>query len=126
MDHKNINDVEELDELTNVSMKIILHAGDARLKAEEAIELAKQKDINNALILLDEAQIDIRKAHTSQTTIIQNEMSGIKYDISLLFNHAQDTLMTVMSEIKLTRAIIELYEVVLEENRKRKQNELKV
>lgn len=115
MDHKNINDLEELDELTNVSMKIILHAGDARLKAEEAIELAKQKDIKNALILLDEAQIDIRKAHTSQTTIIQNEMSGIKYDISLLFNHAQDTLMTVMSEIKLTRAIIELYEVVLEE-----------
>ncbi|WP_232505357.1 PTS lactose/cellobiose transporter subunit IIA [Erysipelothrix larvae] len=92
-------------------MKIILHAGDARLKSQTAIDKAKIKKFAESYELLDAAQEDIVLAHKAQTDIIQSEMAGVYHGNSLLFTHAQDTLMTIMSEIKLTLAIIELFEI---------------
>lgn len=100
-------------ELIEVAMKIILHAGDARNNAEEAISLAKKEEFLGAREKIVEAKENIRLAHVAQTEVIQNEMSGSKYDISLLFNHAQDTLMTIMSEVKLVNSIIDLYELTV-------------
>ncbi len=100
-------------ELIKTAMKIIMHAGDARNNAEEAINLAKKEDFLNARKKMNEAKENIRLAHISQTKIIQNEMSGCKYDISLLFNHAQDTLMTIMSEVKIISSVIDLYELTV-------------
>lgn len=100
------------EEMLNVSMKIILHSGDARNKIEEALNLAKKFEFDRADLSLKEAGEDIRLAHVTQTKIIQNEMSGHKYEINLLFNHAQDTLMTVMSELRLTKSMIDLYKMI--------------
>lgn len=105
-------DHEVENELIEVAMKIILHAGDARIKIEEALDYAKAFEFNLAEETLIKAGEDIRLAHVTQTNIIQNEMSGQKYEINLLFNHAQDTLMTVMSELRLTKSMVELYKLV--------------
>ena len=51
--------------------------------------------------------------HRAQTEIIQNEARGIRYEYSMLFNHAQDTLMTINSEIELTADLILTFEVVM-------------
>lgn len=105
--------VESENELINVAMQIILHAGDARVKAQEAIDKAKKKEFDEAYKLIGAAREDIVLAHQSQTEVIQSEMAGVIHEQSLLFTHAQDTLMTIMSEIKLTQSIIELFELAI-------------
>lgn len=102
----------ETNELISVAMQIILHAGDARVKTENALEKAKALQFEEAKISIIDAKECIRLAHQSQTEIIQNETRGKTYSSSLLFNHAQDTLMTIMSEHKLAKEIIDLIEIL--------------
>ena len=106
-----MNEFSEENELVSVSMNIILHSGDARLDADLALNLVKEGDFEGAKAKLKEANENIRLAHASQTEIIQNECRGKSYDPCLLFTHAQDTLMTINSELKLVAHLIELFEV---------------
>lgn len=46
-----------------------------------------------------------------QTDAIQNETRGEKSEYSLLFAHAQDTLMTIYSEINIAKQLIKIFEV---------------
>lgn len=101
---------EQENELIEVAMQIILHAGDARIKTEEALEKAKQFDYEGAKTSLSEAKECLRLAHVSQTEVIQNETRGKTYEPCLLFSHAQDTLMTIMSEEKLAEQIVDLFD----------------
>jgi len=61
---------------------------------------------------MEEAQECIRLAHVSQTEVIQNETRGKSYEPCLLFAHAQDTLMTIMSEYNLAKQLIEFFEIM--------------
>ena len=45
--------------------------------------------------------------------VIQDEAQGIIHKPSLLFNHAQAHLMTIMSEVQTTKKLIELYELIV-------------
>lgn len=101
-------------ELIPVAMQIILHAGDARIKAEEALSFAKKFDFHHAEQCLKEADECIHQAHVAQTEVIQNETRGQAYNASLLFNHAQDTLMTIMTELKLVKEMIEMFKIINE------------
>lgn len=96
--------------LVEIAMQIILHAGDARIKTEQALHEAKKFNYKNAKDLLCEARECLRQAHISQTEVIQNETRGVTYEPCLLFNHAQDTVMTIMSEEKLAEQIVEMFE----------------
>lgn len=102
---------EQENELVEVAMQIILHAGDARIKTEEALSKAKTFDYEGAKASLTDAKECLRLAHVAQTQVIQNETRGKTYEPCLLFSHAQDTLMTIMSEEKLAQEIVELFEV---------------
>ena len=97
-------------ELVNVAMQIILHAGDARLRVEDALAQAKQFHFDEAKQKIAEAEECIHQAHVAQTEVIQNETRGKTYEPCLLFAHAQDTLMTVMSEIHLSEKMIQVFE----------------
>lgn len=99
-------------ELVSVAMQIILHAGDARIKVEEALKQAKQFDFTGAANRMKEAEECIHQAHVSQTEVIQNETRGKTYEPCLLFSHAQDTLMTIMSEFNLAKQLIEFFEIM--------------
>ncbi len=98
--------------LIQVSMNIILNAGDARNAAFKAIECAKKKDFDEAEKQIAAAEDAIREAHQAQTEVIQNEMSGENYELCILFIHAQDTLMTIKSELSMAKEIIDLYKTV--------------
>ncbi|VUX02252.1 Lichenan-specific phosphotransferase enzyme IIA component [Streptococcus constellatus] len=102
----------EENELIHVAMQIILHAGNARNYLNEALEYAKKFDFIQAEEKMAEASAEIILAHKSQTSTVQNEMSGKSYDYSLLFNHAQDTLMTVMSEINIGQQLIDILKLI--------------
>lgn len=97
-------------ELIEVAMQIILHAGDARIKTSEALAEVKKFNFEQAYACIKDAKECIRKAHIAQTEVIQDETRGKTYAYSLLFTHAQDTLMTINSEVKLANEMIELFQ----------------
>ena len=108
--------MDEQKELVQVAMQIILHAGDARNHATEALKAAKQFDFDLAEEKMKLANECITLAHKAQTETIQetiqNEMSGEKYEYSMLFAHAQDTLMTIMSEINMSTEMIDILKII--------------
>ena len=100
-------------ELVNVAMQIILHAGDARLRVEDALAQVKQFHFDEAKQKIAEAEECIHQAHNAQTEMIQSEIAGTEnIQPSLLFNHAQDTLMTIMSELNLAKELIAFFEIM--------------
>lgn len=102
--------MDENNPLILVSMDIILHAGDAREQVMKAFENCENNLFEEARKNLAIARDEITIAHKAQTEIIQAEMSGTKHEFCLLFIHAQDTLMTINSEINLTEKMIRMYE----------------
>ncbi len=104
--------------LIQVAMQIILHAGNARLHAADALASAKKNDFENAEELMKKAEEEIVLAHKAQTEVIQNEMSGQGYDYSLLFTHAQDTLMTIKSELTFSKELIDVLKIIDERTKR--------
>jgi cellobiose PTS system EIIA component len=105
-------------DMTEVSMIIIMNAGDARLIIKEALDYVAACDFEVAKEKLAEAKKKITAAHSAQTETIQGEARGEKVVFSLLFAHAQDTLMTIMSEWNTANHIVRLFEVYDERLRK--------
>jgi PTS system cellobiose-specific IIA component len=102
------------DELTKDAMQIILHAGDARNEATYAIDACLQGNQVEADKHMEQALDDIKQAHNTQTSLISAEAAGNGPKLSLLFIHAQDTLMTIMSEINMTKSMIKMYRKIQE------------
>lgn len=89
---------------------LILHGGNGRSAAMEAIHAAKDNNMDLAREKLKEASDSINEAHHIQTSLIQSEIGGNKTEISLLMIHAQDHLMNAMTVKDLAKEIVELYE----------------
>lgn len=104
--------MNEENELITAAMQIIMHAGNARNEALEALEEAKQFNFIEAEARMLKADESITMAHKSQTDIIQKEASGYGYEPSLLFAHAQDTLMTIKSELNLSKQLIDILKII--------------
>lgn len=99
------------DDLMQAAMQIIMHAGDAREANVEALELAAEGDFAKAREKWEKANEEIVIAHRIQTDSIQDEIrEDAPSEHSLLFTHAQDTLMTINSEILLTGKILNAFE----------------
>lgn len=97
------------EEKVQAAMSIILHAGDARAACMESLTAASEFNFDLAKEKLFEATKEITEAHKLQTNEIQDEAAGEKEsEYSLLFSHAQDTLMTVMSEINIAKQMLKL------------------
>lgn len=97
------------DELASVSMQVILHSGNARAKLFEAVDWASKANFEKADTCMDQANDELIQAHKSQTKTIQLEAEGIDIPYSVLFSHAQDTLMTAKTEQNLIKEMIKLY-----------------
>lgn len=91
-------------------MGLIMHGGDAKGKAVEAIRAAKVSDFDTAHQLLCEANDALNTAHKSQTALLTQEAAGENVELSLLLVHGQDHLMTALTFIDLAKEVIELYE----------------
>ena len=101
------------DRIIKVAMEIVIAAGDARLEAEKALDAVEQFDFDTARKHLEAARENIQKAHNAQTEIIQAEIACEEsFQPSLLFNHAQDTLMTIITEVNLTEKMVKLFDAL--------------
>lgn len=101
-----------MDEKTVQSaMTIILNAGDARVACKKALDAIADGNFEKAEEYMKEAHVKITVAHKVQTDTIQDETRGSTKEYSLLFAHAQDTLMTIYSEINIAKQMIKIFKV---------------
>jgi PTS system cellobiose-specific IIA component len=103
--------VKEMEYVEKI-MTLVAVSGEARSKAMEAIQLSKSGEYSEARTLITDAANTLRKAHKIQTTLIQEEAGGTKYEVTLLMVHAQDHLMTAMTVKDFASEFIDLYEKV--------------
>lgn len=103
------------DTVVQSAMQIILHAGDARCACKQALDAIAAGNFDEAQAKMKESQKHITEAHKVQTDAIQDEMRRATGELegdseySLLFTHAQDTLMTVYSEINIAKQMIKIF-----------------
>lgn len=101
-----------MEELEMAVMNIIINAGDCKNHAYMALNNVNEKKYDEADKELQLANDAIAKAHDGQTMFLHKEANGEKVEMSVLFVHAQDHLMTAITEKNLIEQIIELRKVV--------------
>ncbi len=102
MENKDLN-------LEEVSLKLIIHSGNARGEVFEALRAARASFFEEAYNHLKKADEELQKAHKVHTKLIQSGENVVKSKADLLFVHAHGHMMTVMSEKSLVEEMIELY-----------------
>lgn len=96
-------------EQLEVVMNLIIHSGNAKSDAMEAIQAAKTGDMNHAELKIQSAEQSIVEAHHSQTNMLTKEAKGEKTEITLLTVHSQDHLMTSIAFCDLAKEVIGIY-----------------
>ncbi|KRO00867.1 PTS lactose/cellobiose transporter subunit IIA [Companilactobacillus kimchiensis] len=92
------------------TMEIIINAGDARAFVSDALDNVGDFDYEKAKENIKKADEKLVIAHRLQTKKLQEEAEGEDVKYSVLFTHAQDTLMTIMSEYNLAKHLITVFE----------------
>ncbi|PEA52745.1 PTS lactose/cellobiose transporter subunit IIA [Bacillus pseudomycoides] len=103
-----------MDTIETTAFHLILHGGNARSSAMEAIQFAKQGKLSEADGKLQEADSELKEAHHLQTALIQQEAGGERVELTLLFVHAQDHLMNAITMKELASEFVDLYRKMLE------------
>lgn len=101
-------DEKAKNQLNQLSMEMILKAGNARESIMQALTFAETKEYKKAGDFLQVAKAEIDEAHILQTGVVQQEAKGEEYYYSMLFTHAQDTLMTIQSEYNIAVHLIRI------------------
>lgn len=97
-----------MEDLETIIFEIIVHGGNARALAYEALEKARLNEYEETDRLMEECKKEMNLAHNTQTKLVQDEVRGNDVNISLLLIHAQDQLMTSMAEQTLILQMIEM------------------
>ena len=92
------------------AMKIIINAGKGRTDTYAALSAVAEGDFRRAGELLESADKSVSEAHVVHTDRIQQEASGESTAYSMLFTHAEDTLMTAYGELRLVRKMLPIFE----------------
>lgn len=92
-----------------IIFEIIVHAGNARSNAFEALESAKNGDFENAYNLLKQAKEELNMAHDIQNKLITEEANGKEIPVKLILIHAEDHLMNAILARDLIEEIITFY-----------------
>lgn len=101
------------EELNNAAMQMILFAGNSRNLINEAlrsIEDGLQQELVDGK--MKAAKEEITKAHKIQTDMIQSTIEDDELQTTLLFTHAQDTLMTIYSELNMANHLIKMFRLL--------------
>ncbi|MDF1487549.1 PTS lactose/cellobiose transporter subunit IIA [Tessaracoccus caeni] len=96
----------EAKQIAASAMQIIIKSGEGRSNTYRAIDAVHAGDFAKAAELIKEANQGIKAAHIVHTEMIQSEAGGEEFGYSMLFSHAQDTLMTAYSEFRLVKKLL--------------------
>lgn len=95
-----------------IIFELISRGGTAKGLAYEALAEAEKGDYIKAEELLKEADKELLEVHKIQTGLIQSEAAGEKNEVSILFVHAQDHLMTAIEAKNLIECIIRMHKKI--------------
>ncbi|MCX5773645.1 MAG: PTS lactose/cellobiose transporter subunit IIA [Fusobacteria bacterium] len=105
----------EIEQIEEIIMGIIVNAGEAKALAYEGLRGARRGEFMQAAELIEQARMALNGAHAVQTDVIRREVEGVdKVPVSIMFVHAQDHLMTVISDIQLIEEMIEMQKEIFE------------
>lgn len=93
-------------DISAVAMEVILNTGDGRTYIDQALDSLAEFDFDAAEEHLAQADAKILTAHKVQTATIQAQAAGEEVEYSLLFTHAQDTLMTISAELHMVKKMM--------------------
>ena len=96
-----------------IIMGLILNAGDATQHIYQALSFAKEGNFDSADNEIEKANAALLEAHNLQTQFLAQEAGGTKTEITALFVHSQDHLMTSITEINLIKEMIDLRKELL-------------
>ena len=96
-------------DINEISMRIIVDAGDARSQAYTALAKAKQGNFEEAERLMKASTEKIQMAHHSHAELLALDCGDEKVDFSILLAHSMDHLMTAMLAQELIQEIIDLH-----------------
>jgi len=99
----------KMPDLEEISLELIIHGGNARAEAFEALKAARAGLFDKAKEHLEKADSEIHAGHKKQTALLQSDGEGAKAPANLLFVHAHGHLMTAMSEKSLIEELVILY-----------------
>ncbi len=97
------------EQLLETVMGLIMHGGNAKSSAMEAIHAAKVGNFEEADRKLKDADKALINAHKSQTALLTREASGDSVELSLLLVHGQDHLMNAITFKDLAIEFIDVY-----------------
>ncbi len=92
-------------ELEDAVMEIIVNAGQSRSLCFEALHAANWK-IDEARLLLNEADGYARRAHQMQTQLIGQDAGEARQPMTLIMVHAQDHLMNSLLAREFSEELI--------------------
>lgn len=87
-----------------IMTQLILHGGNARGAAYEALDAAEEYDFIQAEKLMEEANDAFLQGHKYQTELIRSQNEDTVP--SFIMIHAQDHVMTAQAEIQLIKRMI--------------------
>lgn len=100
------------DTLIENSMSILINAGEARKLIKDAYDHIMFNEYDLAKKCIEDAHKYILEAHKRQTGELQKEASGEELEYSILFSHAQDTMMTINSEFITCKKMIDIFQKI--------------
>jgi PTS system cellobiose-specific IIA component len=80
-----------------VMMGLIMHNGNAKGQAFQAIQLAKEGKFGEVKTAVVAANAELRDVHNVQTDMLAKEANGEHTEIDLYMVHAQDHLMNAIT-----------------------------
>jgi PTS system cellobiose-specific IIA component len=98
------------------SMNLIVHAGNAKSCAMEAIALAKQGRFEDAADKIRKGREDLALAHEQQSLILEDSLDKEDAAIPMLMIHAQDHLMSAITLLDLSQEFCDMYGLLLKKS----------
>lgn len=93
-----------------VALQLILHAGNAKGSAMQAIDAAEAGDFERAQECLESARTAMSSAHELQFDMVQREANGEAVELNIILVHAQDHLTMAIMSIDFAERFVALYQ----------------
>lgn len=97
-----------------IAFQLILAAGNSKAESMSSIQLARQGDLEQAELLLQNAESEMRKAHQLQIDMIQEEAAGNPVAVNIILVHAQDHLTMAIMARDMAEEMVEMYRMCSE------------
>ncbi|AHH07501.1 hypothetical protein BCD_1435 (plasmid) [Borrelia crocidurae DOU] len=107
--------------IDDISMPVVAYSGEAKSFLQEALEYAKAGNYNKSKEIIEKSKNSIEKAHDAHRRLIQYLTNNPDITTPFILIHAEDHLMSAMSEFNIFEEFISLYKIINEFIKRKKR-----